>query len=92
MPSFYKWGNGFPFYNSIQATKIILYGIQPNEFLGRYFGVLFGWVGVNLVAVTLFTLIERKRADRAALKSREEATLKESREAKAPPAWTRCAA
>lgn len=64
MQRFYRWGYAFPFYNNVQATKVILYGIQPNEFLGRYFGILFGWVGVNLVGVTFFTALERRRADR----------------------------
>jgi hypothetical protein len=72
MQPFYRWGYAFPFYQNVQATKIILYGILPNHFLGQYFGVLFAWSGVNLVFLPFCMWVERRRFEKGKEKERRE--------------------
>ena len=74
---FYWWGYGWPFYQHVQATKIIMYGNQPTHILGRYFGVLIAWAVVNVVALILCSWVERRRGDRGARRQIEEKQAKE---------------
>lgn len=77
MQRFYWWGYGWPFYQNVQATKIIMYGNQPTHILGRYFGVLIAWAVVNVVALILCSWVERRRGDRGARRQIEEKQAKE---------------
>lgn len=44
---FFKWGYGFPFYHTIQASTTIIFDLKSH--LGLNFGVLLAWVGLSLI-------------------------------------------
>jgi hypothetical protein len=61
MPGFYKYGYGFPFYNSIQGARAILFGTKSH--LGANFGVLIAWMVAGLLGMWVGTawVIRRNR-------------------------------
>jgi hypothetical protein len=80
MDPFYRWGRAFPFRLNVEATKIILYGTQPNHVLGQYFGGLIAWTVAGLFFVTAFQLLERWRTERG-IKKAKAAEYNKEREA-----------
>ena len=53
MPGFYEYGYGFPFFNSIQGARTVIFGTKNH--LGRNFGILIAWMVVGAIGVALFT-------------------------------------
>ncbi|MCJ1401876.1 hypothetical protein MMC11_005093 [Xylographa trunciseda] len=55
MPTFYEYGYGFPFFNSIQGARSIIFGTKNH--LGRNFGILIAWMVLGLVGIVVFTAL-----------------------------------
>ncbi|KAK3173516.1 hypothetical protein OEA41_006846 [Lepraria neglecta] len=62
MPGFYRYGYGFPFYNSIQGARTIIFGTKGH--LGVNFGVLIAWMAVGLIGMLAFTARTMKGNER----------------------------
>ncbi|KAJ1305782.1 hypothetical protein OPQ81_010512 [Rhizoctonia solani] len=58
----YKYAYGMPFYNHALAVRTILF--DTKNLLGRNAGVLFAWIGLSVVAISLLVGIKRKLASR----------------------------
>ena len=65
MPDFYAYGYGFPFFNSIQGARTIIFGTKSH--LGRNFGILLAWMVIGAVGITFFTwrTLEQNRKRRS---------------------------
>ncbi|KAK6824765.1 MNNG and nitrosoguanidine resistance protein [Apiospora arundinis] len=50
-PRFFRWGYAWPLHNIVEASRQILFDLHPR--IGLNFGVLFAWVGVNLILFPL---------------------------------------
>jgi len=55
MPTFYEYGYGFPFFNSIQGARTIVFGTKNH--LGRNFGILIAWMVLGLAGIVVFTAL-----------------------------------
>ncbi|KAF7298491.1 DUF3533 domain-containing protein [Mycena kentingensis (nom. inval.)] len=60
LPHIYRYGYGFPVYNISRAVRAIVFGTK-NE-LGMNFGVLFAWIVLSCVTISLFQWFVRRRA------------------------------
>jgi len=80
LPIVFRYVYATPFYNISNATRTILFGTRNQ--LDLNFGVLFVWIGISLVTISLFqTMVRRKqvRAWRAQVeKERKEETGEEN--------------
>ncbi|EJD03137.1 uncharacterized protein FOMMEDRAFT_108265 [Fomitiporia mediterranea MF3/22] len=74
LPGVFKYGYASPFYNVSKTVRTILFNTK-NE-IGLNFGVQFAWIGISLVTMTLFTILMRKKEERA-WKVQQEAAVKE---------------
>ncbi|KAI9838447.1 MAG: hypothetical protein M1838_004598 [Thelocarpon superellum] len=63
MPGFFQYGYGFPFFNSIQGARTIIFGTKNH--LGRNFGILIAWMIIGLLGVYLFTFLQLRANRRA---------------------------
>lgn len=60
-PPVYHYGYGFPIYNVLEATRIVLCDTTKKD-MGRYFGVIIAWMVVNTALLPLtVTVNTRKR-------------------------------
>ncbi|CEL62334.1 Nitrosoguanidine resistance protein SNG1 OS=Saccharomyces cerevisiae (strain ATCC 204508 / S288c) GN=SNG1 PE=1 SV=1 [Rhizoctonia solani AG-1 IB] len=62
-PWFYKYGYGFPIFNNTQSVRTILFDTKNH--LGLNAGVLMSWIVLSLITIPLFTVIMRRRDERA---------------------------
>ncbi|CAE6438385.1 unnamed protein product [Rhizoctonia solani] len=62
-PWFYKYGYGFPIFNNTQSVRTILFNTKNH--LGLNAGVILAWIALSLVTIPLFTIIMRRRDERA---------------------------
>ncbi|KAK5079123.1 hypothetical protein LTR64_002456 [Lithohypha guttulata] len=46
-PGFFKWGYAWPLHNIVEASRTILFDTHSR--IGLNFGVLFAWVGINII-------------------------------------------
>ncbi|KAF7298488.1 DUF3533 domain-containing protein [Mycena kentingensis (nom. inval.)] len=60
LPHIYRYGYGFPVYNISRAVRAIVFGTK-NE-LGMNFGVLFAWIVLSCLTISLFQWFVRRRA------------------------------
>lgn len=74
---FYTWFVAFPFYNLVQAYKLILYGTQESHLLGLYFGILSAWAVVGTFMVAAMQVLDRKRSDKMMREGIQEKKKKE---------------
>ncbi|KAF8712262.1 hypothetical protein RHS03_01284, partial [Rhizoctonia solani] len=59
----YRYAYGMPFYNHASAVRTILF--DTKNLLGRNAGVLFGWIGLSVVTISLLVWIKRKLTAKA---------------------------
>lgn len=60
-PPVYHYGYGFPIYNILEATRIVLCDTTKKD-MGRYVGVIIAWIAVNSALLPLtVTINTRKR-------------------------------
>ncbi|CAE6469862.1 unnamed protein product [Rhizoctonia solani] len=69
-PWFYKYGYAFPIFNNTQSVRTILFNTKNR--LGLNAGVLLGWVLLSCITILLFTVIMRRRDERAHQKTEEQ--------------------
>ncbi|QRW15611.1 nitrosoguanidine resistance protein SNG1 [Rhizoctonia solani] len=62
-PWFYKYGYGFPIFNNTTAVRTILFNTKNH--LGRSAGVIIAWIVLSSITLPLFTIIMRRRDERA---------------------------
>ncbi|GAB1528084.1 hypothetical protein RhiTH_011275 [Rhizoctonia solani] len=62
-PWFYKYGYGFPIFNNTQSVRTILFNTKNH--LGLNAGVILAWIVLSLTTIPLFTVIMRRRDERA---------------------------
>ncbi|KAG8729317.1 hypothetical protein FRC11_009069 [Ceratobasidium sp. 423] len=62
-PWFYKYGYGFPIFNNTTAVRTILFNTKNH--LGRSAGVIIAWIVVSAITLPLFTIIMRRRDEKA---------------------------
>lgn len=60
-----------PFYNTVEAYKVITYGTRPQHMLGLYYGVLIAILFITFIGMTIFVGVERIREDKAAKQANE---------------------
>lgn len=61
MHKFYRFAYAMPFYQNVQATKVILFETERRNALARYFGVLGAWVVLMLGLLVGAQWMEQKR-------------------------------
>ncbi|CAE6375968.1 unnamed protein product [Rhizoctonia solani] len=59
----YRYAYGMPFYNHASAVRTILF--DTKNLLGRNAGVLFAWIGLSMVTISLLVWIKRKLTAKA---------------------------
>lgn len=51
MHGFYRYGRAMPFFQNAQVSKIVLYGFEDAQTIGRCLAVLSAWVAVMVPAL-----------------------------------------
>ena len=69
-PGFFKWGYSWPLYNIVSASRTIIFDTYSH--IGTNFGVLFGWIGVNLLLFPLCCLFMRMMKQKKEKEAKEE--------------------
>ncbi|KAJ3809871.1 hypothetical protein F5876DRAFT_89230 [Lentinula aff. lateritia] len=59
LPSIYRYGYAFPFYNISCAVRTILFGTKNN--LGLNFGVLIAWTAISCITLPFFQWFMRRK-------------------------------
>ncbi|OCB86856.1 hypothetical protein A7U60_g6029 [Sanghuangporus baumii] len=72
LPGIFKYGYATPFFNFSQTVRTILFGTKDQ--LGLNFGVQFAWIGISILTMTLFTILMRKKEERAWVRQQQNCT------------------
>ncbi|KAL5507147.1 hypothetical protein ACEPAH_6603 [Sanghuangporus vaninii] len=72
LPGIFKYGYATPFFNISQTVRTILFGTKNQ--LGLNFGVQFAWIFISIVTMSLFTILLRKKEERAWVRQQQNCT------------------
>lgn len=69
---FYRYGYAMPLYNAVALNKVIFFDLS-RQHMGRNYGVLAAWIGMNTIAMPFVTKFVTKTLTKRAVKAAQEA-------------------
>ncbi|TFK23383.1 hypothetical protein FA15DRAFT_642627 [Coprinopsis marcescibilis] len=58
LPTLFRYGYAWPFYNTSVALRTVIFGTENH--LGRSFGILYGWAALSCLTLCLFQWMRRR--------------------------------
>ncbi|KAL5523910.1 hypothetical protein ACEPAG_8083 [Sanghuangporus baumii] len=72
LPGVFKYGYATPFFNISQTVRTILFGTKNQ--IGLNFGVQFAWIAISILTMSVFTILMRKKEERAWVRQQQNGT------------------